>query len=609
MRLSLLFIFLFSFPLWANQPPNILLITADDLGFDDLSLHGHPQLRTPNIDALAKQSVQFSDFSVTPVCSTTRAALLTGRDFYKTGVSGVHGGRDYMNKSETLISNILSDNGYTTGLWGKWHLGKTEGYMPTDRGFDEAYYAELYQHENSFGFLNGKPVKHNNWVSKVITDYTINFIKKNKSQPFFAYTSYLAPHEPWLAPERYTKRFLEQGMRPAVANLYGMIEEMDFHIGRLLQNLETQGLAENTVVIFMSDNGPWWDSTNLGAMTKSEWEERNPTKMNGNKGQSWQNGIRSPLFIRWPEQFKANIVNRYVDVKDIFPTLLSLTDTELPKANKPIDGQSFVDYLYGNTEGSNNRETYIASHSVKSNKEHFNQWTPIDDEARSQMTYHSQVIGLRNEQYKLILNPANDRDGYPQPEKRYILIDMLADPLERHNVISKHPIIANKMKMKLKEKFHQLLKSETSYAPPIFIIGGRDNISVVNGFGAASTSGNTISKAHHMTNMKIEGDNASYLIDVKRADNYDIYFKQDNTDSAGILINFSIGDNSITYQLEELSLQKIGSVSLKTGIQKILFNVLKNNSYKPWAEISGFRRLIFVPKGYKISNNELQMPQ
>ncbi|WP_276754148.1 arylsulfatase [Pseudoalteromonas marina] len=609
MRLSIFILILISLPLWAKEPPNILLITADDMGFDDLSLHKHPYIKTPNLDALAKQSVQFSDFSVTPVCSTTRAALLTGRDFYKTGVSGVHGGRDYMQLSETLISDILNDNGYATGLWGKWHIGKTEGYMPTDRGFDEAYYAELYQHKNSTGFYNGNPVEHKGWVSKVITDYSIDFIRKNKNRPFFAYTSYLAPHEPWIAPKEFTQKFINKGMRPAIANLYGMIEEMDYQIGRLLQSLEEQGLADNTIVIFMSDNGPWWDSSNLGAMTKSEWEERNPSKMNGNKGQSWQNGIKSPLFIRWPNEFKAGTVNRYVDVKDIFPTLLSLTETHLPKTNKPIDGQSFVDYLYGNTEGPNNRETYIASHSVKSNKEHFNQWTPIDDEARSQMTYHSQVIGLRNEQYKLILNPANDRDGYPQPVQRYILIDMQADPLERHNVISKHPVVANKMKVKLKEKFHQLLVSKTSYAPPVFVVGGNETISVVNGFGAATTNGNTISTAHHMTNMKAKGDSASYLIEVKKAGNYDVYFKQDNTDAAGILINVNIGQNNLSSELTELNLQKLGSVKLKIGTQQIKFNVMQNNSYKPWAEISGFRRLILVPKGYEISNHDLKMPQ
>jgi arylsulfatase A-like enzyme len=195
-----------------NQPLNILLITADDLGFDDLSIHQNPIVSTPNLDNLAAQSVQFKDFAVSPVCSTTRASLLTGRHFYKTGVSGVHGGRDYLNRKETLISEMLKKTGYQTGLWGKWHLGKTEGYFPWDRGFDQGYYAELYRHQNSFGFLNGQKVNHASWVSEVVTDYAIEFMQTSQTQakPFFAYASFLAPHEPWLAPDKFVVPYLKK---------------------------------------------------------------------------------------------------------------------------------------------------------------------------------------------------------------------------------------------------------------------------------------------------------------------------------------------------------------------------------------------------------------
>lgn len=135
-----------------KPPPNIILISADDLGFDDLAINGNTTVTTPNLDKLAQQSVTFNDFSVSPVCSTTRASLLTGRQFYRTGVSGVHGGRDYLNRDETLLPQMLKQQDYATGTWGKWHLGKSPGYMPWERGFDEAYYAELYQHQTSTGW-------------------------------------------------------------------------------------------------------------------------------------------------------------------------------------------------------------------------------------------------------------------------------------------------------------------------------------------------------------------------------------------------------------------------------------------------------------------------
>ena len=441
-----------------NKQPNILLITADDLGFDDLSIHRNPIVTTPNLDSLAAQSVQFSDFAVSPVCSTTRASLLTGRHFYKTGVSGVHGGRDYLNRNETLLPEMLQKSGYKTGLWGKWHLGKSEGYFPWDRGFDQAYYAELYRHENSFGVLNGQKVNHSSWVSEVVTDYAIEFMQTSQTQgkPFFAYASFLAPHEPWLAPDKFVAPYLKNGERRATANLYGMISEMDFHIGRLLKFLDQSGLAENTFVIFMSDNGPWWDSSNYGAMTKQEWLDRNPSKMKGNKGQTWQNGIRSPLFIRLGSTLSAATVTRFVNVNDILPTLLEATNTPLPKSNKRIDGQYFWPYLLGNTQGENTRFSLIASHDVMSNKPLFNQWTPIDAQARTNMHYAQQLIGLRNEQYKLILNPAMDRNNYPQPADNYLLFDMQNDPLESTNVFATKPDVATKMTRQLEQEFNRV---------------------------------------------------------------------------------------------------------------------------------------------------------
>lgn len=573
--------------------PNIVLITADDLGYDDLSLHYHPYINTPNLDALAKSSVQFSDFTVTPVCSTTRAALLTGRDFYKTGVSGVHGGRDFMHLSETLISNVLQKSGYKTGTWGKWHIGKTEGYFPWNRGFDQGYYAELYRHKNSYGWLNGEPVKHNKWVSEVVTDYAIDFIEQNKKQPFFAYLSYLAPHEPWLAPEKFVNPLVAKGLRPAIANLYGMVNEMDFHIGRLIQYLESENLLDNTILIFMSDNGPWWDSSNFGAMTKQEWRSRNPSEMNGNKGQSWQNGIRSPLFIHWPKKWQANTVKRYVDVKDLFPTLVELSNSKLLNNHKGLDGYSLLSYLEGNTQGDNPRQSYISSHDVLSSKVHFNQWTPIDLAARQGMQYQQQLIGLRTEQYKLLLNPSMDSSRYPAPASQYVLFDMQNDPLERINIFDQHPKVANRLVNKLQDKFSTLLNSAEAYLPPVYIVGKKP-MSVVNGFGPSATSGNVISKAHALSNMKGKGDTANYTLNVVKPGTYKLYIKQNNTDSVGIKIQFQIANSTLQYQFNEQALQLVGEIRLSLGITELKLEVLENNSIKPWSAINGLRRLFFV---------------
>ena len=596
----------------ANSQLNILLITADDMGFDDRSAQDHPIIHTPSLDKLAQQSLQFTDFSVSPVCATTRAALLTGRNFYKTGVSGVHGGRDYLHLSETLLAQVLQNNNYRTGTWGKWHLGKTKGYLPEDRGFDEAYYAELYRHQDSVGFINGQAVQHNKWVSEVVTDYAIDFMSKPSNKPFFAYVSFLAPHEPWLAPKKYVKPLIDKGLRPAVANLYGMIEEMDFHIGRLLNFLDANNLAENTLVIFLSDNGPWWDSSNFGAMTTSEWHERNPSQLNGNKGQLWQNGIRSPLFIRWQGHWQAQKINRYSDVSDIFPTVIELLGISLPKTHKEIDGYSLLPLISADELYVNPRETYLGSHDVISKKALFNQWTPIDGNAKEQMHYQDQLIGLRTEQYKLLLNPSMDRDGYPSAINNYVLFDMQQDPLETTNVIAKHEDIANQMKATLKHKFKALRDSSQSFRPPVFIIDANEKVSIINGFGPSSTGGNTTSKAHVLSNLKSKGDYATYSIAVSNKAEFDIYMKQKGTsyaDSAGLLVSIVANNQQLLHALDAMPVQKIGTLTLDPNTTSMTFSVINNNSYKPWAQISALRRFFLVPKGKDVDFDNLVIPQ
>lgn len=592
------------------EQPNILLITADDLGYDDLSIHKNPTITTPNLDELAHQSVRFNDFAVSPVCSTTRASLLTGRHFYKTGVSGVHGGRDYLNRSETLISEMLQKRGYKTGTWGKWHLGKSEGYMPWDRGFDEGYYAELYRHKNSFGFVNGQKVEHQSWVSEVVTDYAIDFMQNSQkqSQPFFAYVSFLAPHEPWLAPANFVAPYLQKGMRPATANLYGMVSEMDFHIGRLLKFLDQSGLADNTMVIFMSDNGPWWDSSNYGAMTKQEWQKRNPSNMKGNKGQTWQNGIRSPLFIKLGKHFKPNTVNRFVNVSDVLPTLLDVTNTPLPEDNKAIDGQSFLPYLFGKTEGENSRFNVIASHDVVSEKPLFNQWTPIDKEARAAMLYSQQLIGLRNEDYKLILNPALDQSEYPRPIDNYLLFDMQDDPLESTNILATKPKVAAQMKATLEREFNGFVNDPESFSTPVYVVGGSQPISVINGFGPSSTFGSTQSKAHQLTGMKQKGDIAIYEIEVQTAATYKVFIKQSNTDGAGLEIQITAQNQSLVEQLNGELMQYLGNIRLTEGDAKLSLEVLSNQSIKHWAQISGLRRLILIPQNSNLDPINYPLP-
>lgn len=213
----------------APKRPNIILLLADDLGYADLSVHGSRVFETPHLDQLAQRSVQFANFYVNPVCAPSRAALLTGRHFLRTGVSHVHGGKDYIHLGETLLPEALKANGYVTGMWGKWHSGMATAYFPWERGFDEAFAANLYQHQNPKGLLNGQPVERQGWADSLIVEDAIRFIEQHRQtgRPYFAFLPFLAPHTPIKAPDADIAYFQQKGLSENFAALAGMIYHLD----------------------------------------------------------------------------------------------------------------------------------------------------------------------------------------------------------------------------------------------------------------------------------------------------------------------------------------------------------------------------------------------
>ncbi|MEL6534086.1 MAG: sulfatase-like hydrolase/transferase, partial [Bacteroidota bacterium] len=328
-----------------KRKPNFILILADDLGFDDLSIHGNSVLETPNLDSLGKHAVRFNNFHVASVCAPTRASLLTGRNFLRTGVSGVHAGRDYINLDETLISEVFQQNGYQTAMWGKWHSGKANGYFPWDRGFSEAYYSLLYNYYDNTGLLNGEHVQTSGFTTDAITDMALDFLERNKDSTFFAYIPHLAPHAPWRAPDHFIEKYRKKGLSENLSTLYGMIDNLDYNIGRVIDKVSELGIDDNTIVVFLSDNGPNVSSYPV-RLTPEEWQGRNVNGFRGNKGQNWQNGIKSPLFISLPQKYKPRLVEEFVKAEDLFPTLLEMAGIEVPGELR-MDGQSLVPALEG----------------------------------------------------------------------------------------------------------------------------------------------------------------------------------------------------------------------------------------------------------------------
>jgi arylsulfatase A-like enzyme len=253
--------------------PNILLIQTDDQGYDDIGIHhppGENLLETPHIDRLAQQSLQFENYYMSTVCAPSRAMLLTGRHHYKAGVWWVHGGTDWVNLDETLLAEPLKAAGYRTAHFGKWHSGKGDGYWPWDRGFDEGTYVDLYFYRDNRMLRNSKPLQTHGWTEKALADLAIDYLKDaaTRDEPFFIYYNPITAHtgklstqhaqeprEDLFAPEEYVSKYEAKGLSGMFARLYGALDFLDTQLGRIFQTLEETGQMDNTIILYMSDNG------------------------------------------------------------------------------------------------------------------------------------------------------------------------------------------------------------------------------------------------------------------------------------------------------------------------------------------------------------------
>jgi len=361
-----------------SRPPNVVLVLTDDQGYGDLACHGNPWLKTPNLDALYEQSIRFTDFHVSPLCSPTRAALLTGRHCRHVGVTGTNNSANFMATDVPTIASVFAANGYRTGHFGKWHLGDSYPYRPHDRGFQEAIYhgngaittvADADWHNNYFDdtyLHNGQKQKFEGYCTEVWFDEAMRFIESNREAPFFCYLATNAPHGPYLVDAKYSAPYAKYGAEIAFPNYYGMITNIDENMGRLVAFLSEMGLEENTILIFMTDNGSTGNTfkikdeqdphayrpvpveaiTEEGDASPADLAQGYNAGMRAQKASAYDGGHRVPFFIRWPggrlqggrdvEQLAAHI--------DVLPTLLDLCGIQ-PPATHALDGVSLKPLL------------------------------------------------------------------------------------------------------------------------------------------------------------------------------------------------------------------------------------------------------------------------
>ena len=372
-----------------SPKPNILLILTDDQAFGDLSITGNPVAETPNIDELALEGVLAKNFYVSPVCAPTRASLLTGRYHQRTGVSGVTRGRENMNLDEETMADIFKSLGYSTGIFGKWHNGAHYPFHPLGRGFDEFVGFTSGHWPNYFNTTiekNGKPFKTSGYLPDVLTDEAIKFIEdsKNSKKPFFCYIPYQTPHTPLQVPDKYFDKYKNKGVDAFNATIYGMGENIDDNVGRIIKKLDELNIKDNTIIIYMSDNGPLNFRYNAG--------------LKGRKGSVDEGGVKVPFIINWKNKIQANkTISEPLAHIDVLPTLLDMIKVK-HVYKKPIDGVSFKTLLKAN-DTIENRNLYAEWNGNK--RVRSGDYLLINDELFDLKRDSTQTKNLKNEYPKL----------------------------------------------------------------------------------------------------------------------------------------------------------------------------------------------------------------
>ena len=514
----------------AVRPPNFIVIMTDDQGYWDLGSSGNPHIDTPNLDKLAAESVTFSRYYVAPVCSPTRAGMMTGRYAFRTGLYNTRFGGDTVGRNEVMLPELLREQGYRTGLFGKWHLGRYFGYQPHQRGFDEFlghYQGHIEQYEFARQLVhNGEPVESRGYVTDLVTDAAIEFIDQARTgtRPFFCYLAYSAPHSPFQLDTSHAhqprgdamiEKYLKRGLPLQQARIYGMVERIDENVGRLLAHLDASGLARETVVLFMSDNGgvsKFWTG-----------------ELRGFKASVYEGGVRSPLFVRWPGRFPAGgIVKGQASHVDLLPTLCELAGAKVP-ADRTLDGRSLVPLLQA---GKGDRHHEFVYHT-------WNRFLPSPDTNWA----------ISDQRFKLVGAGATRAKAGPP----WSLFDLEADPGETKDIALAHPAKVKALRAEFERWFADVTHGAIFKPVPIPVGHAEENPVELQPSWATTNGANVTYVFDAYDWDTIEGwtqvgERADWSIDVVAAGTYALALDYGcSAASVGGRLKVSCGDSTVYF--------------------------------------------------------------
>lgn len=426
-----------------KRRPNVILIMTDDQGYGDLGCHGNPKVKTPNLDRLHGESVRLTNFHVDPTCSPTRAALLTGRYSHRTGVWHTIMGRNFLRSDETTMADVFRRSGYRTGIFGKWHLGGHYPFRPIDRGFDEwvghgdggtGTVTDYWGNDkmNDTYLRNGEWEKFEGFCTDIYFDEAIKFMERPDERPFFAYLPTNIPHKPWNLPEEWVRSFLDEGLSEDLAYFYATIQRADYNIGRLREFLKERGLADGTILIFLTDNGSSCQASfNAG--------------MRGKKGSQYEGGHRVPCFLHWSGCLEGGRdVAELSAHLDILPTLIELCELE-PPSGVEFDGRSLLPLLEKRDEAEwPDRALLVESQRIK--------------------------FPQKWRQSAMMSGPWRLIDGRE-------LYDLRTDPAQKRDVASSHPEVVTQLRVAYENLWPGISSRDEEFARPV--IGSSQQLETV----------------------------------------------------------------------------------------------------------------------------------
>lgn len=412
--------------------PNIIFVMTDDQGMGDLSCMGNEILQTPNIDDFYKKSTRFTQYLVSPTCAPSRAAIMSGQHPFHVGVTHTIQQRERMALHVFTLPQALQSSGYKTALFGKWHLGDEDAYLPQSRGFDEVLMhgaggigqtklgdfptnADNPYFDNVL-LLNDKIVQTKDFCTDLFFEAALSWTKQqlDQEQPFFTYLSLNAPHGPFVAPEKYKKRFLEQGYDEKTAGRYGMIENIDHNFGLLMTQLAKWNALRNTLVIFTTDNGMSMPPMQLNGEKIKPYN----AGLKGRKNSPFEGGNHVPFFCYWEGVLaEGHDINELAAHIDLYPTFVELAGTKLPEDMKPLEGRSLLPLLENQKIKWEDRNIFV----------HCGRWKAgsMEDEKYNK-------FAVRNQKWRYVNND--------------FLFDIENDPFEKQNIIDQQANLAKDFK-------------------------------------------------------------------------------------------------------------------------------------------------------------------